>query len=91
MDLHEKVVISQQVIAREVGEELVILDLAGGTYFGLDAVGMRIWQLMGESKSLAEICEVMLDEYDVSRAELERDIMILAGELSTRNLISLAS
>ena len=91
MDLHEKVVISQQVIAREVGEELVILDLSGGTYFGLDAVGARIWQLMGESKSLAEICEVMLDEYDVSRAELERDIMILAGELSTRNLISLAS
>ena len=91
MDLDEKVVISQQVIAREVGEELVILDLSGGTYFGLDAVGARIWQLMGESKSLAEICEVMLDEYDVSRAELERDIMILAGELSTRNLISLAS
>ena len=91
MDLYEKVVITQQVIAREVGEELVILDLAGGTYFGLDAVGMRIWQLMGESKSLAEICEVMLDEYDVSRTELERDIMILAEELSTRNLISLAS
>ena len=91
MDLHEKVEISSQVIAREVGDELVILDLAGGTYFGLDAVGRRIWQLMRESKSLAEICEVMLDEYDVSRRELERDIMILAEELSTRNLISLAS
>ena len=91
MNLHEKVVISQQAIAKEVGEELVILDLTAGTYFGLDAVGTRIWQLMGESKSLAEICEVMLDEYDVSRRELERDIMILAEELSTRNLISLTS
>lgn len=91
MDLHEKVAISQQAIAKEVGEELVILDLAAGTYFGLDAVGTRIWQLMGESKSLAEICEAMLDEFDVSRRELERDILILAGELSTRNLISPAS
>ena len=38
----------------QVGDETVILDLASGTYFGLDPVGARIWALMGEGKTLAE-------------------------------------
>ena len=88
MDLHEKVEISPQVIAREVGDELVILDLAGGSYFGLDAVGTRIWQLLREGKNPAEVCEIMVDEYEVSREELERDIIILLEELLSRELIS---
>ncbi|MBP8283751.1 MAG: PqqD family protein, partial [Chromatiaceae bacterium] len=63
-----------------MGDETVILDLASGTYFGLDPVGARIWGLMGESKTLAEICGQMLEEYEVSREELERDTLKLAQE-----------
>ena len=87
MDLHQKVVVSPQVIARQLGEELVILDLASGTYFGLDAVGTRVWQLLSEGNDPAEACELMVAEFDVSREELERDILALLSELSTRQLI----
>lgn len=88
MDFHEKVAISPQVIARDVGDQLIILELTSGTYFGLDAVGTRIWQLLREGKSPAELCEIVVDEYDVSREELERDIIKLLEELSTRELVS---
>ncbi len=88
MKLSDRITIPSQVIAREVGDETVILDLASGTYFGLDPVGARIWQLMGEGKILSEICEVMLDEYEVSREELERDTMNLVQELVEQGLIS---
>lgn len=75
-------------MARQLGEETVILDLESGTYFGLDPVGARIWQLMKEGKSLLEICEAMLEEYEVSREELERDALALAQDLEARSLIS---
>jgi len=88
MNLSDKITISPQVVAREVGNETVLLHLASGTYFGLDPVGTRIWQLMGEDKTLAQICGVMLDEYDVSREDLERDTINLVEELFTRDLIS---
>ena len=90
MKLSEKVSIPAQVMARQVGDETVILDLASGTYFGLDAVGARIWQLMGEGKTLAEICEVILDEYDVEREQLEADVLRLAAELVERGLVASA-
>lgn len=87
MNLTDKVTIPAQVMARQVGDETVILDLASGTYFGLDPVGARIWQLMGEGKTLSEICDTMLDEYEVTRDALERDVIELAQELSARGLI----
>lgn len=87
MNLTDKVTIPAQVMARQVGDETVILDLASGTYFGLDPVGARVWQLMGEGKTLSEICDTMLDEYEVTRDALERDVIELAQELSAQGLI----
>ena len=90
MNVTDKVTIPQQVLARKVGEETVILDLASGTYFGLDPVGARIWQLMNEGKTLAEVCVAMLEEYEVTRDDIERDVLKLAEELSAKQLINTA-
>ena len=38
----------------------VILDLASGTYYGLDPVGARMWQLMADGQTLAAICDTMI-------------------------------
>jgi len=89
MKLSDKVSIPPQVMARTVGDETVILDLANGTYFGLDPVGARMWELMGEGKTLAEICEQMLEEYEVSRDDLERDTLRLTQELADQGLVGL--
>jgi hypothetical protein len=78
-------------MTRTVGDEVVILDLATGTYFGLDPVGARIWELMGEGKTLAEVCDRMLDEYEVTREELERDVLRLAEDLVEHGLIAATS
>jgi len=90
MKLSDKVNIPAQVMARQVGTETVILDLATGTYFGLDPVGARIWQLMSEGKTLAEVCDTMLAEYAVARADIERDVLELAEQLLARQLIGVA-
>lgn len=89
MKLTDKVTIPAQVMARQVGEETVILDLAGGNYFGLDPVGARIWLLMAEGKTLEEVCEAMLATYEVSREDIERDVLVLAQDLNEKRLISL--
>lgn len=88
MKLTDKAVIPPQVMARQVGAETVILDLASGTYFGLDPVGARIWALLGEGRTLAQVCDAMQAEYDVSRAEIERDVLNLAEQLHTQQLIA---
>jgi hypothetical protein len=78
-------------MTRTVGEEVVVLDLATGTYFGLDPVGARMWELMAEGRTLGEICERMLQEYEVTREELERDTLRLAEELQEQGLIQIGA
>jgi len=91
MNLADKVTIPEHVMARQVGDETVILELASGTYFGLGPVGARIWELLGEGRTLAEVCESMLAEYDVSRDEIERDLSELLDALGEKGLIKVES
>ena len=75
------------VMARPLGGETVILDLSSGTYFGLDRVGTRVWELLKEGKPLGDVCGTLLDEYEVSREQLEADVFDLARQLLERKLI----
>lgn len=90
MNLTDKVTIPAQVMARQVGAETVILDLASGTYFGLDPVGARIWELMGEGNTLEQVCDAMQAEYEVARADIEHDVFALVEKLKAQQLISAA-
>ena len=85
--LTETVRVPAQVMARVIDGETVILDLAGGMYFGLDAVGTRIWGLLGEGWTLGEVCEVMVGEYEVTREVVEGDVVRLVGELAAKGLL----
>lgn len=87
MNLDCFITIQSSVMARVVGNETVLLELASGTYFGLDSVGTRAWQLMSEGKTLKEIRDKLLDQYDVQGDELEHDLLRLAQELEAQGLV----
>jgi hypothetical protein len=83
----DTVSIPSQVMARQVGEETVILDLASGTYYGLDPVGARIWELLALGQTLAQVLEQMQSEYTVERERLEADVMALVHTLRDKQLL----
>jgi coenzyme PQQ synthesis protein D (PqqD) len=90
MNLSDKMTIPSHVMARQVGDETVILDLASGTYFGLNPVGARIWQLISEGQTIGGVLESVLAEFEVNAAEAERDLDNLVAELHRRELIKRA-
>ena len=84
----KKLAPSDDAIASAVGDETVILQLKNGAYFGLDAVGTRIWALLKEGHSAAAICSQMADEYDVAPEVLEADVRRLLGELEANEIVA---
>ena len=76
------------VIVRGVGEEMVLLDMTRGTYYGLDPIGARIWDMIVNGSSLSLIVERLLGEYDVTQDELEADVDRLVGEMKSRGLLT---
>jgi len=83
--------IPADVVARRVGDEVVILDLGRGTYFGLDPVGARIWELIGNGLPLSQVCETMAVEFDVGLETLECDILSLVNALQDEKLLAVHS
>ena len=83
--------ISSEVLTQEVDGETVILDLKSDSYFGLDEVGTRIWQLLQEQKDIHAISETMMEEYDVDKNKLEEDILSLLTQLDASGLITINS
>jgi len=87
----QKIEISSEVLTQEVGGETVILDLKSESYFGLDEVGTRIWQLLQEQEDIQTITATMLKEYDVKEEQLEKDIQNLLTQLDKAGIITLNS
>lgn len=81
ISLEDTFVISKDAVFRDLSGEAVILDLNAGTYFGLNEVGTRIWQLIAEKGNLRAVFETLSAEYDAAPEALERDLLALVSRL----------
>jgi len=88
MQLTDRFTASDDVVAREVGGEMVLLDLNSGQYFGLDPVGMKVWESFQERpQTLAELGDVIEAAFDAERERIEADLLALAAQLKDQGLI----
>jgi hypothetical protein len=88
VQLTDRVAIPAHVITKRVGEDTVLVDLSTGSYFGLDPVGARVFQLTADGLTLGEICDRLIREYDVAPGELQRDVLELVTELVSQRLVA---
>lgn len=79
---------SDDVVAREVGGEMVLLDLASGLYFGLNPVGTKVWEKLTDgAATLSELSDAIEDAYEAPRQVIERDVAALIDQLSEKKLV----
>jgi hypothetical protein len=81
------VVAAKNQVSSDLGGEVAILDLKAGVYYGLDAVGARIWSLIQEPRTVNEIRNILLEEYEVEPERCERDLLVLLQRLANEGLI----
>jgi hypothetical protein len=82
-----RVQIAKDVLARTIEDEVVLLNAESGLYYGLDQVGARMWDLLGEHRRLGAIHERLLEEYDVTAERLWDDLVALVRELGAEDLV----
>jgi hypothetical protein len=87
ISLDSTVVAAQDQVSSEIGDEVAILDLKAGTYYGLDAVGARVWELVQEPQRVREIRRILLEEYEVEPERCGRDLLALLQRLAYEGLV----
>ena len=80
------VVAARDQVSSDLGGEVAILDLQGGTYYGLDAVGARVWELIQEPRTIEAIRDTLVSEYEVESDRCESDVIALIQRLVEEGL-----
>ena len=91
ISVRDHLVIPGHVLFRQLDGEAVLLDLKNGTYFGLNEVGARAWQLILDHGALDRVLQVLQDEYAAEPHIVERDLLALAAQLVSRKLADVKS
>ncbi len=77
------------ILFRELAGESVLLDLENERYYGLDEIGTRIWQLLGEAGRADGLLEAMLQEFEVGEVRLRQELGDFLHQLADAGLIEL--
>lgn len=87
MDSETVVRRAPDLLSTVVGDEAVLLSLETGTYFGTNAVGTHIWQLIVDPLSVDAICAAIRAEFGVDATRCERDVLIFLERLEREGLV----
>jgi hypothetical protein len=79
--------VPDHVQTRTFDGDLVILDLAGGEYFALDAVGAHMWQGLAAGHEARDVAADVAKRYEVEVDRALDDLLALVAELTARGLL----
>jgi hypothetical protein len=79
---------SPDVVHRVIEAEAVLLDLASGRYFGLNATGAALWEALGDDgATVGDVERMMGDRFEVTAEVLHRDLQDVLVALDAAKLI----
>lgn len=88
----EKYAVCDDVVSETLGREEVLLHVATGTYFQLNATGAIVWQLLkGAPHSRSELVDHVVARVSGVPAGVDSDVEALLGALLAERLIQVVS
>jgi hypothetical protein len=76
-------------VSTALGNETVILHFQKGSYFGLNEVGSAIWSRLQQPRTVRELCDAVLAEFEVDRERCRQDVLALLERLHSEGLIEI--
>ena len=84
---------SENIVAREVQGEFIIIPITSGIadiedeLFSLNETGKAIWEKLDGKKTLDDVIKDLSSEFEVSSDELQMDVLGLTEELLKRKML----
>ena len=85
---------SENVVARVIEGDMIIVPLVAGMgdaddeLYTLNETGQTIWQTLDGDKSLSQVAEDLAARFDSPAAEIEKDVLGFAAELTRRGMLT---
>ncbi|MGB2622352.1 MAG: PqqD family protein [Candidatus Acidiferrum sp.] len=77
----------EQIVVQKGSNEVLLFNMEDGSYYALNEVGNRIWELCDGTHGVAQLISILAKEYDAPVKIIEMDVMEVLEELKSKNLI----
>lgn len=83
----ERFIQNKSIVQSKIGEEVVMLDMDSGFYFGLNSVASVIWGLLADEIGFETLIDQLMAQFDVERSICEVDTQELLDQMLEKNII----
>lgn len=87
MTLTDKVVRRSDIVAVNMNDELVMMDIQSGKYFDMKGPAADIWKMLESEMTIESVVDKLMSLYDVERDECMKDTVAFLEQLESRKLI----
>ncbi|MFL6280552.1 MAG: PqqD family protein [Vicinamibacterales bacterium] len=84
-----RISLSKEQASCDLAGEMAIVNFDNGVYYGLDPTGARIWKLLNQPLTFADLCSSLAHVYDVDQSTLESDVRAFIRELAEHGLVEI--
>lgn len=88
---------SEDIVAREIEGELIIVPLTSGfgdmedELYTFNETGKAIWKLLDGQRDLAAVVVALTEDFNAPAEDLEQDVLGLVAELVNRGMLVAAA
>jgi len=73
-----------------IGDELVVMEMDGGTFFSLQGTARAIWELIDGSRDRPAILAALMERFDAPAGTIENELDAFLKSLAAASLIESA-
>ena len=85
--LTQTLVRQEEILASVMEDEVVMMNLQTDSYYGTNAVGTRIWELLEQPLTVAELCQRLQEEFEVDDETCQQDVLPFLEKIIDEKLV----
>lgn len=89
VNLQSRISKNDDMVSGEVDDEFVMMSIESGKYHLLNETGSRIWELLDEPHTVAELCTILIGEYKISPEICQKQVMDFVSQLISRKIVTI--
>ncbi|MCY7296708.1 lasso peptide biosynthesis PqqD family chaperone [Alteromonas sp. a30] len=89
MNLSSIIQQTENAVSCEIEDQTVLLNIEAGKYHGFNEVASRIWQIIEAPMKISQICDQLMQEFDISEAQCKSEVLGFLKQLNDAGLITI--
>ena len=91
MSLSLQTIISRnpEIITSEIDDEIVMMSIDEGKYFGLNVIGSAIWEILEQPQAIEDIISSLLKRFDVSEEQCQAESFTFIEDMIDKKTLSI--